>query len=363
MKYNSKNERVKRQYFKFLKEAKGQNGSTIDGVAMALTKFEEYHQRKDFSAFHFEQAVAFKKHLAKQLNDKTGKPLAKATINSTLNHLKVFFQWLCLQVGYKSKLHYSDMEYFNLSDNDVRVAQTRREKRVPSIEQIEHVIDHMPSSNPLEMRNRALIAFTLLTGARDSAIASFKIKHVDLIDRSVYQDGREVKTKFSKTFRTNFFPVGDIFNDIFLEWVSYLKTELLFGEDDPLFPKTKLSQNNKREFKADGLLKEHWSNASPIRKIFKTSFESAGLEYYNPHSFRDTIGRLGEKICQSPEQFKAWSQNLGHESVMTTFNSYGEVPQHRQAEVFDELNVLDKKPVIDFDILVKKVAKEINKQN
>ncbi len=363
MKYNPKNERVKRQYFKFLKEAKGQNDSTIDGVAMALTKFEKYNQRKDFSAFHFEQAVAFKKYLAKQLNDKTGKPLAKATINSTLNHLKVFFQWLCLQVGYKSKLHYSDMEYFNLSDNDVRVAQTRREKRVPTIEQVEHVVDHMPSSSPVEKRNRALIAFTLLTGARDSAIASFKIKHVDLIDRSVYQDGREVKTKFSKTFRTNFFPVGGVFNDIFIEWVNYLKIELLFGEDAPLFPKTKLTQNKKREFKTDGLLKEHWSNASPIRKIFKTSFESAGLEYYNPHSFRDTIGRLGEKICQSPEQFKAWSQNLGHESVMTTFNSYGEVPQHRQADILKSL----KNPETNFgdevDILAKKIAQEIRKQN
>ena len=71
--------------------------------------------------------------------------------------------------------------------------------------------------------DRALIAFTLLTGARDSAIASFKIKHVDLIDKSVYQDGREVKTKFSKTFRTNFFPVGDLFVDIVVGWVSYLK--------------------------------------------------------------------------------------------------------------------------------------------
>jgi len=34
--------------------------------------------------------------------------------------------------------------------------------------------------NGIECRNRALIAFTLLTGARDSAIASMKLKHVDL---------------------------------------------------------------------------------------------------------------------------------------------------------------------------------------
>ena len=337
MKHNPKNERVKHNYFKFLKEAKGQDDSTVDGVAMALTKFEEYNQRKDFSAFHFEQAVAFKKNLAKQTNANTGKPLSKSTVHSTLNHLKAFFHWLCLQNGYKSKLVYSDMEYFNLAENDVRVAKTKREKRVATIEQITHVIEKMPASNAVELRDRALIAFTLLTGARDSAIASFKIKHVDLASKSVYQDAREVKTKFAKSFRTHFCPVGDLFFDVFTEWMGYLREELLFGEDDPLFPKTKLSHNKRKEFTPDGLLNEHWADASPIRKVFKTSFESAGLEYYNPHSFRDTLVRLGEKICQTPEQFKAWSQNLGHESAMTTFNSYGEVPQHRKAEIFDSL--------------------------
>lgn len=67
----------------------------------------------------------------------------------------------------------------------------------------------MPVTTAIEKRNRALIAFTLLTGARDSAIASLKIKHVNLIELNVHQDAREVKTKFSKTFTTYFFPVGE----------------------------------------------------------------------------------------------------------------------------------------------------------
>jgi hypothetical protein len=33
-----------------------------------------------------------------------------------------------------------------------------------------------------------------------------------------------------------------------------------------------------------------------------------------------------------PEQLKAWSQNLGHEKVLTTFLSYGEVACQRQGE-------------------------------
>jgi len=30
---------------------------------------------------------------------------------------------------------------------------------------------------------------------------------------------------------------------------------------------------------------------------------------------------------------KAWSQNLGHADVLTTFTSYGQLPSHRQGEL------------------------------
>jgi integrase/recombinase XerD len=63
----------------------------------------------------------------------------------------------------------------------------------------------------------------------------------------------------------------------------------------------------------------------------------AGLPYANPHSYRKTLARLGERLCRSPEEWKAWSQNLGHESEATTFVGYGQVPSHRQAEIMRTL--------------------------
>ena len=47
--------------------------------------------------------------------------------------------------------------------------------------------------------------------------------------------------------------------------------------------------------------------------------------------------QLGERLCQTPEAFKAWSQNLGHEGVLTTFASYGEVASARQAQIIRDL--------------------------
>ena len=40
---------------------------------------------------------------------------------------------------------------------------------------------------------------------------------------------------------------------------------------------------------------------------------------------------------KSPEEWKAWSQNLGHEQVLTTFSSYGTVQAERQAELIRRL--------------------------
>ncbi|HCU05528.1 MAG: recombinase XerC [Gammaproteobacteria bacterium GWE2_42_36] len=363
-KHHSDNERIKRKYFIFLKEAKRQHESSIDGVAKAISRFECYTKYRDFKSFHFQQAVGFKKHLTQQHNQKTDKPLSKATLHSALTHLKSFFQWLAMQSGYKSRISYTDTEYFNLSEKEVSIATAKRETPVPTLEQIELVIKTMPAQTDIERRDRALIAFILSTGARDSAVASMKLKHVDLSAGCVHQDAREVRTKFSKTFDTTFFPVSDEIRQIVEDWVNHLKTELLFGNDDPLFPKTKVINGVSKKFEACGFKKEHWKNATPIRTIFKKAFKAAGLPYYNPHSFRKTLTNLGEKICRTPEEFKAWSQSLGHESVMTTFCSYGNVRPERQREIFQELNNKPNSAPIannDVDAIAEAIVKKLQK--
>jgi len=335
--HNAINERIKRKYLVYLKQARSQSEPSIDAVAKALARFEVFNKYRDFKAFHFEQAVAFKTHLSNQDSKMTGEKLSKATLHSTLSYLKRFFQWLYGQPGFKSRFQYSDADYFNQSDKDTRIATARREKLYPTLEQVKQVIAKMPHETELELRNRALVAFTLLTGARDSAIASMKLKHVDLEAGKVIQDAREVKTKFSKTFTTFFFPVGDEIRQIVGDWVKYLRLVKLWGIDDPLFPAAEVIRGASLHFEVNGLKREHWNHASPIRTIFREAFTVANLPYFNPHSFRNTLVRLGETMCQTPEAFKAWSQNLGHEKVLTTFFSYGVVDTRRQGEIIQNL--------------------------
>lgn len=336
-KFNPKNERIKRQYFTFLKEARRKSEASVDGVAKAISRFEQYTKMRDFKAFHFEQAISFKKHLANCKSQQTGKPLSKATMKSTTAALKAFFQWLSMQSGYKSTVNYSDAEYFNLSDKDTRIASAKRHRAVPTVEQIKHALKCMPATTDVEKRNRALVAFVLLTGTRDRALVSLKLKHINMTDRSVFFDAREVATKASKTFTTYFFPVGGEIVSILDDWVDYLRTELLFCEDHPLFPKTLVSPGASQSFEAVGVMPEHWRNADPVRKIFRQAFEAAGLPYFNPHTVRSTLAQLGERLCKRPVEFKAWSQNLGHEGVLTTLYSYGEVQQAEQAKIIGSI--------------------------
>jgi integrase len=345
--HNPDNERIKHRYLHYLREAKRLSEHSTDAAAAALSKFEAYTGSRDFKRFHIQQAIAFKRRLFEEVSCRTGERLSGATILSTLNALRAFFQWLAMQPGYKSRISYADAEYFTLPEREARSAKAALERPVPTIEQILHVLRHMPSETDVQLRNRALIAFTLLTGARDGATASLKLKHVDVREGKVLQDAREVRTKFAKTFATWFFPVGDGVGKVVDDWVSFLTVEKLWGPADPLFPATRVVLGPDHQYKADGLSRAHWSNATPIRAIFKEAFTSAGLPYANPHSFRKTLAQLGERLCQTPEEFKAWSQNLGHEQVLTTFSSYGNVRGDRQAELIRRLG--QKSDVRPFD--------------
>ncbi|HLI03795.1 MAG TPA: hypothetical protein VKU93_05945 [Terracidiphilus sp.] len=56
-KHNPENERIKRRYFAYLKEAKRHSEMTVDAAAKALSRFEENTRYRDFKAFRSEQAI------------------------------------------------------------------------------------------------------------------------------------------------------------------------------------------------------------------------------------------------------------------------------------------------------------------
>lgn len=358
-KYNEENERIKMEYCLYLKEADHKAESTLDGIRKAIARYEDYTDYQSFKAFNKKQAMGFKKHLTNCRTVRTNEPLSKATMHSTLNILKEFFKWLVPQPDYRKHIKIMDIGYLNLSDNDVSVARSKKEPDYPTLEQIRAAMLVMPCKTELEKRDRAVLAFTILTGVRDSALISLRLKHLNIEKGVVKQYPEEVKTKFRKTIITAFFPIGDDFRKIVEEWVIFLLEEKLYSQSAPLFPKTSLEHDENHAFTPVGLSKEHWQNTTPVRQIFRQAFEKAGLPYFNPHSFRHTLVHLAERYCKTAEEFKAWSQNLGHEHVMTTFTSYGTVATHRQCDLVQGLKLEDNPGNAELKKLLKLAAESL----
>jgi integrase/recombinase XerD len=144
-----------------------------------------------------------------------------------------------------------------------------------------------------------------------------------------------------------------------VEWIEFLRKEKRFGPEDPLFPKSHVEPGPDLQFAAVGLDHAPWANAHPVRALFKQVFARVGLPYFNPHSFRNTLVQLAYELKLDAEQFKAWSQNLGHEYCLTTFVSYGQLPAFRQAEIMREL--AKPKPTLDTEdaaAMLRKLAEQ-----
>ena len=338
-KRNPENERIKRAYFIYLRTVKGKDETTLDKVAAAILRYERATGFKSFKRFHFEHVNRFRKQLSKAKNDRTGAPLAKATIDAILRMIKAFFEWLAWQNGYKSRISHFDADYFNNNSKDTRIAHAKRVIPYPSLEQCAEAFTHMPSATLIDQRNRAGFALLMLTGARDGALTSLRLKHVDLIEGQLFQDARDVRTKNSKTFYTWFYPVDEMYLACFTDWVNMLRKDMLFGPSDALFPKPKVEVVAGVGFQTTGLTGEIYANASAFRQIIKAAFVDAGMQPFVPHSFRKTLVKYGDTVCTTREQFKAWSMNLGHDSIDTTLTSYLQISVDRQGELIKGLEI------------------------
>lgn len=326
---NHKNECLKRKYADYLKQANGKAEQTIRQIEKSIQRYETFTKCEDFGTFNQVKAKDFKAHLA-------GQNLAKATILSTVTDLKRFFGWLALEAGYKSKIKLNEVEFLSLSEKDVRAANSPANRPAPTLEQVLRVVKNMPADTIIEKRNRALVAFLAVTGIRDGAVISLRLKHFDPARNLVTQNPNEVKTKFSKQILTYLLPLDDGMKTIVLDWVNLLRNELLWGNDDPLFPKTAMTLDSDNCFVTNGLLREFWTSATPVRDVFKAAFQGAGLPYYSPHAFRHMLVQVAYQRELTHAQLKAWSQNLGHASMLTTITSYGNLPLEEQGKLISE---------------------------
>ena len=76
-KTNPRNDRAKRDYLVWLKEAKQRSQTTVEHVRHAIDRLEIYTGYKDFSTFNKDLAIAFKTALLATTDSRTGKAISE----------------------------------------------------------------------------------------------------------------------------------------------------------------------------------------------------------------------------------------------------------------------------------------------
>lgn len=325
--YNPKNERIKYKYRIHLKRIGRKDEKTMIEELKHLRGYEIYSGFQDFALFNDEIADKYINYLVRD-------GFSLSYISDNLRTLKSFLNWLRNQRGYKSKIDYNHIEYLGLTNNQRKTAKATEYKKAYKYEQILVTIRHMPAHTLVEKRNKAMLSLQALCGLRISELRTVKIKNIIEEDGQyfVYANPKDMQVKFAKTRQANFMPLPEDIKQNVLSWRDLLISQG-FKCDCPLFPQIP-NKFNQRNLLESELTMNEIRSGSTIRDIFKQAFEAVSLEYIKPHSFRHTMARFAEK--QSPEFLNAVRQSLGHSSIDTTLNSYGQLSNQEQTRRFNE---------------------------
>ncbi|WP_366194685.1 tyrosine-type recombinase/integrase [Meridianimarinicoccus marinus] len=204
-------------------------------------------------------------------------------------------------------------------------------KEYPTIDEAEDMISSMPGVTRLQRRNKAIVACAFLTGLRAAALLSMKLKHLDTEARMAVQDGREMHAKNGKSFTVRWFPMPESFAHCVVAWKEEISA-LGFGPDDALFPAGKYLTAPLGDHENIPIL----LTTDPITRAFQQACSGTG-NHYTPHAARHCLKALGDRICTTSKALKAWSLNLGHDSLVTTETYYGKMTETDRMRILGDL--------------------------
>ena len=338
-KAKGKNEQIKRQFFRFLRKAKGCKENTILAKKKALWYFDEFTKDADYKDFNDVLAENFVDYLGKRKGLKDN-VLEASTKYDVLRHLRQFFEWLATQQGYRRSINFSDIAFLSLTREESRRALT---PKIPDFPDKAYIIDLCKSikiKTEIDRRDQAIIAFLLLSGMRVKALTTLRIDCFDPSTLRVKQDpARGVETKFSKSNHSRLFEFDKFLVDIIISWYKYLVEYRHYSSCDPLFPRIEVQYNNGYNYSyyAAGLTPEFYKSITSIQSMLKKRSKEAGLKYFSPHAFRHTATSLAVKNIKTGEQLRAVSQMFAHEDIKTTLMNYGRLTSDQAAEIVADM--------------------------
>lgn len=325
-KYNPKNEEIKLEYKDYLSTLKKDKvkESTAKAKIASINLFDEVNGYIDFSEFSSTNGERFYTHL-RSLD------IGPSTRNNYLTNVKDFLYWYLNKAKVKGKKQkIIDLDSLEPTLTDKRLANRQEIVDFPTDEEIDKIFA-LPAETMKEKRDRALIAFLILTASRISAAATATLKLVDLDKLRFYQDPLEgVHTKFDNYIITQFMEFNPECYLIVADWINTLKNDYGFDDASPLFPKIK-------EYAGHTEVEKTFIKDTAYNKLIEDIETKAGIEKYNPHAFRHYSIYTALEYARNGLQLKALSQNVGHAELETILEQYANMKPERYTVLIKDM--------------------------
>lgn len=312
---NAKNEKLKILYEQYLKYRRNNKlkQDTINSKILHIDIYDEFFKYVTFDNYTYEKGIAFYNFLK-------DKDIMPATMFSYLNDVYEFLDWHFRTHRVKNaKKLIEQLDTLKPRDEDIRLSHRLTYVEYPTIETFDKILDFNEVTLQ-DKRDKAILAFLLISCARVSATATAKIGDIDIDNMVFKQDPLAgVKTKRQKHILTKLLPFDARYTNIFLKWIDYLKTMYNFDENCPLFPKIKMLN------KGETILKDFMSGEAEFNKILETRCKNASVQKFHPHAFRHLGIHHALKYVRTGTQLKALSQNVGHEDITNILEQYAKM--------------------------------------
>jgi LSD1 subclass zinc finger protein len=336
----SSNQRWLYDYRVFLEGHQEWEETTIDEHLRSLAHMSASFGHRRFETVNKRNAIHFKAALRQACSAKGGKTISRSTMVHTLQRCKAFFTWLERQPNANIELDLAG--YFNLARKEYAAAATETKGTELTYDIAMTIFKGMSQVTPLEIRNRAMIAFLISTGIRVSALVSLCGQHVNIRTRWINQDPETVDTKDDKHIRTYCLDLGPGILDAITQWANW-RTDKGFGDADPFFLPDRHIQPNSVGLGHRPASTEParcWQSDNPVQKIVQQAAQAAGFESLaiSCHDFRKIIhpflAKRGE--MKVPEEV-ALQLNLGHTPQETIRKHYAQMNETDREKILDEL--------------------------
>ncbi len=282
------------EYQYYLKREKGLSQNTITAYLRDLEQYRLYLE-KNYEITKIQKIE--RKHIEGFLKSLNKKDLSTKSLSRKLTAIKGFHQFLLIE---------------NEIDNNIAydIESPKVEKTLPqvlSVSEVVKIIEAVKGTDPLSIRNQALLELIYGSGLRVSELLDLKTADIHLLEGYVRVLGKGNKEREV--------PLGELSIQALRLYLTKSRNQLTISSIDYLF----LNQDGQR-LSRQGFFKI-------LRKIAK----SAGIDRdVSPHTLRHSFAT---HLLEAGVDLRTLQELLGHEDIQTT-QIYTHISQKHLKDVY-----------------------------